>query len=155
LDLINQVRTVQAVTTQRQIQQAILQQTALHQAITRREQLTRFNDQLQENQRVREEKEQAPKAVMTTAALTDEQRAKIKLGLAKRLAEAGLKQDAEESYQEVVAKYPDTLAANEARQLLGLPLRKSPGESSADERPSAALLQVPAIMSSVQIQSPK
>jgi hypothetical protein len=51
--------------------------------------------------------------------------------LAQRLAAEGLSTDAEEWYREIVAKHPATAAANEARKLLGLPLRQSPGESVA------------------------
>jgi hypothetical protein len=74
--------------------------------------------------------QQMPRQRSEPKTLTDEDRAKVKLKLARQLAELGLKQDAEESYREIVTKHPDTSAADEARQLLGLPRRVSPGEST-------------------------
>jgi hypothetical protein len=139
LEAVNQARTVQTFMTLQQIHLQVLQRNAAQITARKQYQFALLNDRLQELQEEKEEKEPQCKPA-TPAQLTDEERAAIKLKLARRLAEEGLKQQAKESYQEIVERYPQTLAANEARQLLGLPAWRSPGEQLSAEGPSSAVL---------------
>ena len=62
--------------------------------------------------------QRVPPQPKAPALLTLEERAQIKLSLAKKLHENGLRQDAQGGYQEVIEKFPYTLAAEEAGRLL-------------------------------------
>jgi mono/diheme cytochrome c family protein len=72
--------------------------------------------------RPKEKSEETPKpmAKAETAPVVqdDEQLASIKLNLAKRFEKDGLTVSARTRYKEIIAKYPKTKAADEARELL-------------------------------------
>jgi hypothetical protein len=64
-------------------------------------------------------KHKPPVSTLVGDAEKQEQVAKGKLRLAKMLAEEGKLNSARERYQDIIAGFPDTRAAEEARQLLG------------------------------------